>query len=822
MPDKEPPQKSSRLNDWGSALAARLGWNRSRKAAWSPKHQKSIKILLLLVLSLAIAVLLAPHPHKSLGQYKVDSIAQENIRAVGDFLVEDVETTQKRQREILAALPPVFDLDEQVVEKLQTRLHRGLEYMRRVSRETTAELLQAQQNPENQDQKKKGPLPKVKFEDLYPKLLQKKPEFDEILGTKIPTPTFLLLAKTNFSPALEALIVQILEQVYKQGVVASRALLQLRPRRILLRRLNSREEQVLQAPFSFLLVENLRKPMATYCREIAGDFSPADRLLVCDMIQHLAAPNISLNLAETRERQQKSLKELRPTFYQVTRGELILREGERVTPLHLAKLKAQNAAYTPQRSFLIFLGSFLSLVVILWLTYNLSRISLKKFSTRLMDLGFLAVLILVCLLANYSLVSLAAILSPLKPLLGKNLIYAIPIALGPICAALLLGLETGYALAFLMATLTALLLPKPFPMFLYLLSGSLTGVWGVRSYRQRRSLINAGLAICAVNLIMVTAFKLLEYPFTARDLLLGQAFAVGGGLLTAILALGLIPIIETVFRYSSNTRILELLNLDQPLLKELMLVAPGTYHHSLVVGQMVEAAAEAIGANPLLAKAAAYYHDIGKIKKPAYFVENQFGGENKHEKLAPSMSSLILTAHVKDGVELARKQNLGEDICDIIQQHHGTCLISYFYTKARNQANDPNKVKIDDYRYPGPRPQTKEAGLVLVADQVEAASKTLTDPTPARIQGMVQKIINNIFADGQLNECELTLKELHLIAKHCNKILSGIFHHRVLYPSPAEKTRHEDLDKQPPKKNGPKAANGPKKSQEDLRRLGMG
>ena len=306
-------------------------------------------------------------------------------------------------------------------------------------------------------------------------------------------------------------------------------------------------------------------------------------------------------------------------------------------------------------------------------------------------------------------------------------------------------------------------------------------------------------------------------------MLLGQAFAVSGGLLTGILALGLIPIIETVFRYSSNTRILELLNLDQPLLKELMLVAPGTYHHSLVVGQMVEAAAQAIGANPFLAKAAAYYHDIGKIKKPAYFVENQFGGENKHEKLAPSMSSLILTAHVKDGVELARKQQLGDDICDIIQQHHGTCLISYFYTKARNQASDPNKVNIDDYRYAGPRPQTKEAGLVLVADQVEAASKTLTDPTPARVQGMVQKIINNIFADGQLNECELTLKELNLIAKHCNKILSGIFHHRVLYPSPAEKTRvHEDLDKQPPKKNGPKSANGQKKTPEDLRRLGMG
>jgi putative nucleotidyltransferase with HDIG domain len=253
-----------------------------------------------------------------------------------------------------------------------------------------------------------------------------------------------------------------------------------------------------------------------------------------------------------------------------------------------------------------------------------------------------------------------------------------------------------------------------------------------------------------------------------------------------------------------------------------MLLAPGTYHHSLVVGQMVEAAAEAIGANPLVAKAAAYYHDIGKVKKPLYFVENQLGSENKHEKLAPSLSALILISHVKDGVELAQKHNLGERITDIIQQHHGTSFISYFYHKAKTQGAQGQQVNPEDYRYPGPRPQTREAGLVLLADQVEAASKTLSDPTPARIQGMVQKIINNVFSDGQLDTCELTLKDLHLIAKSFNKILSGIFHQRIHYPVPAEKIRaHEDLDKQPAKKGPRSAGDGPGKSREDLKRLGM-
>jgi cyclic-di-AMP phosphodiesterase PgpH len=815
MPDNETPPKFSRLQDWGRSWLAKRGLPRSRKASLSAKQEKWAKIILLVVLSLTLALILGTLPRRPLGSYKIGALAQENIRALGDFQVEDVEITRKRQREVLATLPLVFDLDDQITTKIQASLNHSLEFMRQASQEITQELIATQGN--------QVPPATPPFSALYAKLLQRKPEFDRRLGATIPNSTFQLLAKAEFSPALETLIVQVLEQMYQPGVIAKQSFTEITPKEILLRRLSSQKEQIVKAPFQFFMVDNLRKPMATYCREIAADFSPADRLLVCDIVQHLVAPNISFNQTATRELQRQTLQDLRPAYFPVKRGELILREGERVTPLHLAKLVAQDAVYTPHRSFLVFLGNFFSLLLILGLIYTLARISLKSFSTRLKDLVFLAVLILVCLLVNQGLVSLATILAPVKPLLGKNLVFALPIALAPIAAALFLGLETGLAMAFLIATLSAFLLEKPFPLFLYLVSGSLTGVWGLRSYRRRHCLITTGLAICGVNLLMVTAFKLLEYPFTLQDLLLGQAFALSGGLLTGILALGLTPIIESVFRYSSNIRLLELLNLDQPLLKELMLVAPGTYHHSLVVGQMVEATAEAIGANPLMAKAAAYYHDIGKIKKPAYFVENQFGGENKHEKLAPSMSSLILTAHVKDGVELARRQRLGDAICDIIQQHHGTCLISYFYTKARNQAADPNKVNIDDYRYPGPRPQTKEAGLVLVADQVEAASKTLTDPTPARIQGMVQKIVNNIFADGQLDECELTLKELNLIAKYSIKILSGIFHHRVSYPTPAEKTRsNEDLDKQSPKKNGPKSGNGPKKSQEDLRRLGMG
>jgi hypothetical protein len=242
-----------------------------------------------------------------------------------------------------------------------------------------------------------------------------------------------------------------------------------------------------------------------------------------------------------------------------------------------------------------------------------------------------------------------------------------------------------------------------------------------------------------------------------------------------------VPLAEIVFGYSSDIKMLELANLDQPLMRQLMIEAPGTYHHSVIVGSLVEAAASEIGANPLLAKVCGYYHDIGKINKRDYFIENQSGGRNRHDRLAPSMSALILIAHIKDGIELARRHKLGPVITDTIQQHHGTSLIRYFYEKARQKKGE-GAVNMADFRYPGPKPQTREAGLVMLADAVEAASRTLDNPTPSRIQGLVQKLINGIFSDGQLDNCELTLRDLHKIAKSFNTILNGIHHHRIEYP----------------------------------------
>jgi putative nucleotidyltransferase with HDIG domain len=302
-----------------------------------------------------------------------------------------------------------------------------------------------------------------------------------------------------------------------------------------------------------------------------------------------------------------------------------------------------------------------------------------------------------------------------------------------------------------------------------------------------------------------------------------------GGVLAGVISTGIIPLAEMIFDFTTDMKLLELANLDQPLLRELMVQAPGTYHHSVIVSNMVEATAEAVKANPLLAKVSAYYHDIGKMGKPLYFIENQVGDENRHDKLAPSMSNLILISHVKEGVELAQKHKLGREIIDIIQQHHGKSLINYFYNKAKEQAvnrgGKNSRVKQEDFRYPGPRPQTKEAGLVMLADMVEAAARSLTNPSPARIQGTVQKIINKAFADGQLDDCELTLKDLNEIATGFNKTLGGIFHHRVEYPevdsSGDTGVINGHTDQIPPEDTGSKKEVDREEDQEGLKRLGL-
>ena len=263
--------------------------------------------------------------------------------------------------------------------------------------------------------------------------------------------------------------------------------------------------------------------------------------------------------------------------------------------------------------------------------------------------------------------------------------------------------------------------------------------------------------------------------------MMGMGLGVAGGFLSSIMLLGFLPYLETLFGITSSVKLLELANPNELLLKRLLVEAPGTYHHSILVGNLAEAAAQAVHADPLLVRVGAYYHDIGKIKRPYFFIENQVARDNPHEKIAPSLSTLIITSHVRDGLEQAREHNLPAGVQEIIEQHHGTSLVAYFYQRAL-ESDRPELVTEADFRYDCPKPRTKEAALVMLADSVEAAIRSLQKPTPARLEGLTRKIIKERLHDGQLDECDLTFKDLNTIAATFVQVLGGIFHSRIEYP----------------------------------------
>lgn len=387
---------------------------------------------------------------------------------------------------------------------------------------------------------------------------------------------------------------------------------------------------------------------------------------------------------------------------------------------------------------------------------------------------------------------------------------ALPVPLGGVLFTVLLNARMAFAGSLCLTLLAGLMLDAPLPYFLYAFVGSVVGIFAIARRRERTLFFRAGAAVALANIYTLTALMLVG---GRSDGLFADAIGgVVNGAILAVLATGILPLLEHPFERTTTFTLLDLSNLDNPLLRYMVLTVPGTYHHSIMVGTLAEAAAEAVGADGLLCRVGAYYHDIGKTRHPSYFIENQSDAADRHTRLAPSLSRTIVISHVKEGIELARAFGLPEVLVDLIPQHHGTRLVSFFFQRAK-EAADPEiqAVKEEDYRYPGPKPQTREAAILMLADTVEAATRSLTDPTPARLRGVVQRVINDIFADGQLAECDLTLRDLHIIATSFVRILTGIFHHRIEYPTPPvqEPPRKRSDDGDHP---GKPAAEGPRRN----------
>ncbi|MEA2014311.1 MAG: HDIG domain-containing protein, partial [Thermodesulfobacteriota bacterium] len=365
--------------------------------------------------------------------------------------------------------------------------------------------------------------------------------------------------------------------------------------------------------------------------------------------------------------------------------------------------------------------------------------------------------------------------------------YAIPFTIGTMLVAILIGRNEGLIFSVFSSLVIAFLFESKESIFLLSLIGSAVAAHYIIRCEQRSAFFKTGLLVGMVNMGTIICLSLLYGNLFIISTPLTLAMGLAGGILSGLIVSGLVPLFESLFGYTTDIKLLELANLNQPILQELLMVAPGTYHHSVIVASLAEAAAEEIGANSLLAKVSAYYHDIGKMRKPQYFIENQSSWKNRHDDLSPQMSSLVIISHVKDGCELARKHNLGKAIEEIIRQHHGTGLVRYFYDKANKESKiSGQSVQENDFRYPGPKPGNKEAGLVLLGDVVEASSRTLTNPTPARINNLVDSRIKQVMEEGQLDESSLTFHDLKKISETFTRVLTGIFHRRIEYQQPSK------------------------------------
>ena len=784
------------------------------------------KWVLLAGVSIFVATLINPlfmvqNPHYRLGQ-----IADRNVKAKHDFLVEDEAATAKKREEAVHQSPLVYDYDPDIARSILDRLRVSFTAMRNVAsslKTAPPTLIPAQ----SASPAEKTPPLATSHAD---RVLKEKENFEKELGCPVGGDVFGCLVQEQFSQEVEKKIESLIRTMMDRGIVAGKAWGRGDQNRdILIRKLGSGKETLVQPPFPYPDINEARKMIVMQALEPGRDVR--ELMLISAVVSSMLKPNLTFNLEATGAKRHEAYSSVKPVFIKIARNEMLVREGQILGHEEMLKLKYQFKNSTDKPWFIVLLATFAFSMVSIGVVLHVGEKSLPQLRMETRDYLFLGILLIFLLL-----------LSRLGIWFGDNLgdstmtisassfIYAVPLSAGAMIACIFFGTTVAIIFSLMVTLFSGIIFGKEFAMFFYFMIGAFVAAHSVSQCKSRIVPIKAGLLVGGVNVVLIVLGTFFQGQWVFLKVLDNSFFGLFGGVFAGVLATGLTPLAEILFGYTTDIKLLELATMDQPLLQELMVEAPGTYHHSIIVGNMVEAAAKSIGANSLLAKVAAYYHDIGKTKKPLYFIENQFQCENRHEKLAPSMSSLILICHVKDGVELARQHRLVKEITNIINQHHGKSLISFFYNKAieaREKAQSAKAVplppiNIDDYRYPGPKPQTKEAGLVLLADVVEAACRSLTEPTPARIQGMVNKLINNIFSDGQLDDCELTLKDIHQIAKRFNQILATIHHKRIEYPATNGKAKTDGPDPgRESKQDKDKAAPNKERGEPGLKRLGI-
>ena len=478
-------------------------------------------------------------------------------------------------------------------------------------------------------------------------------------------------------------------------------------------------------------------------------------------------PNTIYDKKSTEMLIEEARKGVKPVM--IKKDQIIVKEGEPVTSQQKALLESLGLLDNTNNfewSLYLSLAALVCLVILLqW--YYLYKYHPKIFN----DIKKLIMI---------NILSIIAIL--LSRTLGIISLFVIPLACVPMLMTILINEEVSIALNIFNCILISVAVNFNFEITMLAVLNSIAGVMLLKKMQQRNDILYSAIYIAMINLMVYLSMGFL-LSNSIVDVLKKAGMVYLASIISGVLTIGFLPFFESIFDIVTTVKLLELSNPNHPLLKRLLLEAPGSYHHSVLVANLAEVAAETVGANPVLARASAYYHDIGKIKRPYFFKENQLGNDNPHDKITPNLSTLIIISHVKDGLELAKEYKIPKVIQDTIVQHHGTTLVKYFYVTMKNSSDNPDEIKEEDFRYQGPNPESKEAAIIMLSDAVEAAVRSIPNPTKGKIEEMVNNLIKARLNDGQLNNCDLTLKDLEKIREAFLKVLSGIYHERIEYPS---------------------------------------
>jgi putative nucleotidyltransferase with HDIG domain len=680
-------------------------------------------------------------------------IASRDVVAPRDLIVPDPDATARRREEAAAEVLPIYDLDSLAASRFEQQLRESFGEARAAA---------AKSRPRG----------------------QLTPEIREAFTLPIGDEALAALVRQGFSQEIEDRFVAIGLDLYRSGIVDHRDLPpEARSRGLLVRETSSGKEYRRREAGA---VEYGAEAKAAVAARLAESrFTPRERVEVAAFLAAVLRPNLTYDAAQTEARRADAARSVESTFVRIPRGKVIVRRGDEITVRTAQWIAAARASASDPSSWVKVTGILILQILAaaaFWIDARRQRRRKRERSTGVVYGSVLATGILFAIIIRGGF-ALAQALSPSLEGASGAVNYAIPFAAGPIVVGLVAGLGPALLVALVHAVGAGVLMGLSFPFALFSVVGSLAGVYGLGKLQARSVLLAMGGIVAAGNLVAISAIHFLNAGPWGMSFFYDALGGVGGALVVAMVVGLFLPVFEHLFSVVTDIRLLELSNQNLPLLRTLALEAPGSYQHSLMLGHLAEAAAEAIGADSLLARVSGYYHDIGKTKMPDYFIENQPKGFNRHDRLEPSMSALIIAAHVKEGVEMARKARLPEPIVTAIREHHGTKLIRYFYQKALTRS-DPaqGEVRETEYRYPGPKPSTRILGILMIADAVEAASRTLIEPTPGKIRSMIQTIVDDCLRDGQFDDCDLTMRDLSIIVESLEHTVATVFHHRIDYP----------------------------------------